>query len=179
MFLLQYFSQKAFFTTVLTFEYSLGRYAYAHIFTSDSMASFISMANEAEVELRLAESNYPSNVNLAMDHIDRASQLIDNAYYLDDDITDDYDFITRYNQGMNNSNSTILGVALANIVDDILKEYGRALDVQFDLTNMTNMNMTTVTGNYSSSSISMMNSKGIHDMVEASDEKNSIINVAD
>ena len=112
------------------------------------MASFISMANEAEVELRLAESNYPSNVNLAMDHIDRASQLIDNAYYLDDDITDDYDFITRYNQGMNNSNSTILGVALANIVDDILKQYGRALDVQFDLTNMTNMNMTTVTGNY-------------------------------
>ena len=59
---------------------------------------------------------------------------------------------------MNNSNSTILGVALANIVDDILKEYGRALDVN-DLTNMTNMNMTTVTGNYSSSSISMMKMK--------------------
>jgi hypothetical protein len=60
-----------------------------------------------------------------------------------------------------------------------LKEYGRALDVQFDLTNMTNMNMTTVRGNYSSSSISMMNSKGINDMVEASDKKASIINVAD
>jgi hypothetical protein len=174
-----FLSEIFFSTTVLTYEYSLGRYAYAHIFTSDSMASFISMANEAEVELMLAKSNYPSNVTLAMDHIDRASQLIDNAYYLDDDITDDYDFITRYNQGTNNSNSTILGVALANIVDDILKKYGRALDVQFDLTNMTNMNMTTVAGNYSSSSISMMNSKGINDMVEASDEMASIINVAD
>jgi hypothetical protein len=179
VFIAIFLSEIFFSTTVLTFEYSLDRYAYAHIFTSDSMASFISMANEAEVELMLAKCNYPSNVTLAMDHIDRASQLIDNAYYLDDDITDDYDFITRYNQGTNNSNSTILGVALANIVDDILKEYGRALDVQFDLTNMTNMNMTTVRGNYSSSSISMMNSKGINDMVEASDKKASIINVAD
>ena len=149
VFIAIFLSEIFFSTTVLTFEYNLGRYAYAHIFTSDSMASFISMANEAEVELMLAERNYPSNVTLAMDHIDRASQFIDNAYYLDDDITDNYDFITRYNQGINNSNSTILGVALANIVDDILKEYGdKALDIQFDLTNMTNMNMTTVTGNY-------------------------------
>jgi hypothetical protein len=124
------------------FESNNFQYAEAHVFTPDNMASFISMVNEALVELNLAKSNFPSNATLAIDHADYASKLMDNAYYLDDEIVDDNDFIKRYNQGMNNSsNSTIIGVAVANIVDDILREYGRALDVQFDLTNMSNMNM--------------------------------------
>jgi hypothetical protein len=113
--------------------------AYAHNFTPNSLSTFLTLVYRAEVELSLANSNFPLNVTLSLDHAKDASKLIDDAYYFDEDIVDDTDFIKRYNEALNTHNSTIHGLVIANIVDQILKEYGEAFDIGYDLTNMSNM----------------------------------------
>jgi hypothetical protein len=78
-------------------------------------------------------------VTLALDHAEDAAKLIDDAYYFDEDIIDDTDFIERYDEALNTHNSTIRGLVIANIVDQVLKAYGEAFDIRYDLTNMSNM----------------------------------------
>lgn len=118
--------------------------SYAHNFSPNSLSTFISLAHEADVELSLANSNFPSNITLALDHSKNAVTLMDDAYYSDDDIIDDTDFVRKYNEALNSQNTTIQALVVANIVDQILREYGEAFDIQYDLTNMSNMNMTTM-----------------------------------
>ena len=43
---------------------------------------------------------------------------------------------------MNNNNSTVQALVVANIVDEILRKYGVAYEVGYDLTNMSNMPIT-------------------------------------
>jgi hypothetical protein len=118
--------------------------AYAHNFSPNSLSTFVSLAQEADVELSLANSNFPLNITLALDHSKNAVKLMDDAYYSDDDVIDDTDFIRKYNEALNSQNTTIQALVVANIVDQILIEYGEAFDMQYDLTNMSNMNMTTM-----------------------------------
>jgi hypothetical protein len=105
------------------------------------LSTFISLAHEADVELSLANSNFPSNITLALDHSKNAVKLMDDAYYSDDDIIDDIDFVRKYNEALNSRNTTIQALVVANIVDQILREYREAFDIQYDLTNMSNMAM--------------------------------------
>jgi hypothetical protein len=113
----------------------------AHNFSPNSLSIFISLANEANVELSLANSNFPSNITLALYHGKNAVKLLDDAYRLDDDIIDDTDFIKKHNEAQNSKNTTIQGLVVANIVDQILREYGKAFGIHYDLTNISNMNM--------------------------------------
>ncbi|HJY11064.1 MAG TPA: hypothetical protein VJ250_08935, partial [Nitrososphaeraceae archaeon] len=92
-------------------------------------------------ELSLAKTNFPSNMTLAIDHGERAVKLLNDVYRLDDDIVDDSDFNRKYNEAQNSKNTTVQALVVANIVDQILREYGRAFDIDYDLTNMSNMNM--------------------------------------
>jgi hypothetical protein len=117
--------------------------AYAHNFSPNSLSTFISLAHEADVELSLANSNFPSNITLALDHSKNAVKLMDDAYYSDDDIIDDIDFVRKYNEALNSQNTTIQALVVTNIVDQILREYGEAFDIQYDLTNISNMAMMT------------------------------------
>jgi len=107
------------------------------------LSTFISLAHEANVELSLANSNFPLNITLALDHSKNAVKLMDDAYYSDDDIIDDIDFVRKYNEALNSRNTTIQALVVANIVDQILREYREAFDIQYDLTNMSNMAMMT------------------------------------
>ena len=43
---------------------------------------------------------------------------------------------------LNNYNSTVQALVVANIVDEILRKYGVAYEVGYDLTNMSNMPIT-------------------------------------
>lgn len=119
--------------------YINSQHAYAHSFTPNNLATFLTLVYRAQIELSLATNNFPFNVTLAMDHAESAAKLIDDAYYFDEDIVDDTDFIRKYNEAFNTSNSTIHGLVIANIVDQVLKEYGEAFDIDYDLTNMSNM----------------------------------------
>jgi len=127
---------------------SISRYSnlsiHAHNFPPNDYATFLTRVYRTEVELSLAKDNFPRNVTLALDHIDDASEVMNDAYHTDEDIIDDADFMTKYNRAVSDSNCTVHALVLANIVDQVLREYGEAFDVGYDLTNMSNMMMTSV-----------------------------------
>ena len=83
---------------VLVNVYNNNTRADAHSFSPNSLSTFISLAYEADVELSLANSNFPSNITLALYHGKNAVELLDDAYRLDDEIIDDTDFVRKYNE---------------------------------------------------------------------------------
>src|SRR5919109_94373 len=89
--------------------------AYAHSFSPNSLSTFVSRAIEADVELSLANNNFPSNITLALDHSKNAAELINVVYHMDDDIIDDIDFIRKYNDALNSRNTTIQALVIANM----------------------------------------------------------------
>jgi hypothetical protein len=102
------------------------------------------------------------------------------VYQFGEDIADDNDFIREYNEQLNNTNSTVQALILANVVDEILRNYGNALEVDYDLTNMSNM----VLSNASHSATMMMddnmkNSSIIREKSGNNTTHNIIVNLAD
>jgi hypothetical protein len=114
----------------------------AHNFTPSSLCTLITLVYRAKVELLLAPDNFPLNMTVALDHAEDAAKLIDDAYYLDEDIVDDADFTRKYNEAIDTHNSTIHALVVANFCDQILREYGESFDIGYDLTNMSNMMIT-------------------------------------
>jgi hypothetical protein len=111
----------------------------------------MSLAHEADIELSLAKSNFHSNITLALYHGKNAVELMNDAYRVDDEIIDDTDFARKYNEAQNSKNATIQALVVANIIDQILREYGEAIGIQYDLTNMSNMNLNVTTQSRSNS----------------------------
>ena len=122
-------------------EMAENRSVYAHNFIPDDFSTFLALIYRTEVELSLTNINFPSNVSLALEHAENTADLMDDAFYMGDS-RDDTDFIKKYNQALNNANSTINALVLANILDQVLTEYGKAYDIDYDPTNMSNMMMT-------------------------------------
>jgi hypothetical protein len=159
----------------------------AHSFEPNSLSTFLELGHRADVELLLAKANFPSNMTLALDHGERAVKLLNDVYRLDDDIIEDSDFNRKYNEAQNSKNVTVQALVVANIVDEILRDYGRALDIQYDLTNMSNMNMNMNMQNMSnmkmqsmsnpdsliSSPLSCSSNKPFHSDVEGKENNNN------
>jgi hypothetical protein len=145
--------------------------AYAHNFVPNTLSIFLTLVHRAQVELDLAKNNFPSNVTLALHHGENAAKLIEDAYYYDDEIVDDTDFVKRYNEAKNSHNATVHALVIANIADQILREYGEAFDIGYDLTNMSNMLMPTKSNSDSSSSSTTMN------LAEGNDNSTKIVNM--
>lgn len=154
--------------------------AYAHSFTPNSLSTFITLVYRAEIELLLATDNFPLNVTVALDHAEDAAKLIDDAYYLDEDIVDDADFARKYNDALDTHNSTIHALVVANIVDQILREYGDAFDIRYDLTNMSNMLITEMSGGTSNSPRSgSVNNTNVSTNSNYQNNKLQVVNIAD
>jgi hypothetical protein len=153
-------------------------YVYAHNFSPNTLSTLISLAHEADVELSLAKSNFPSNITLALYHGKNAVELMNDVYRVDDEIIDDTDFVRKYNEAQNSKNATIQALVVANIIDQLLREYGEAIGIQYDMTNMSNMNMTIQSMSYSDSGFSSPNSTDgpIHPNIEGV-ENDSYANV--
>lgn len=124
--------------TVITTNTDMNK-AFGHSFTSDDSVTFLSLAKRAITELELAKKNFPSNITLAMDHSDNAARLVNDVYYIDDDIVDDQDFINRYDKEITSDNSTIHSLVMADLIDQVLRAYSSAVMLNVDLTNMTNL----------------------------------------
>ena len=118
----------------------------AHCFSQDDKASFLALVYQINVKTHLIDTNFPSNITLAIEHAEDTAELLNNAYQFGEDIVDDNDFIREYNEQINNINSTVQALILANVVDDILRNYGDGLEIDFDLTNMSNLVMPNVSG---------------------------------
>ena len=153
---------------------------YAHNFAPNTLSTFVTLVYRAQVELDLANNNLPSNVTLALDHGEDAVKLMDEAYFIDDGIVDDTDFIKTYNQAVNNPNATVHALVIANIVDQTLREFGEAFDIEYDLTNMSNMAMPTKSNSGSHFSSSSMNMiiPNHSNMVEENDNSTKVVNMA-
>jgi hypothetical protein len=108
---------------------------------------------------------------------------MNKAFHTDEDIIDDTDFIAKYKKALSDTNSTVHALVLANIVDQVLREYGDAFDIDYDLTNMSNMIMTPATttsmSDVNSSSLSSisMNTSMHSNMSEISSSK--LVNIDD
>jgi Tfp pilus assembly protein PilE len=114
-------------------------HVFAHSFNTDDTSYFLGLDKRTKVELELAEKNYPLNITLSMDHSDNAARLVYDIYYVDEDIVEDSDFTKRYNKEVSSSNSTTYALVVADLLDEVLREYAEAVVVDIDLTNMSNL----------------------------------------
>jgi hypothetical protein len=116
-----------------------GQKAYAHDFSTTDESSLVTLVEQIKAETQLVIANFLSNDNFSShEHAISAAELIKD---LENNITQtnppSSDVTQVYDRGQ--KNSTTLALVVANIVDDILRKYGNAFAVEYDMTNMSNM----------------------------------------
>ena len=57
-------------------------YAYAHYFTSDQSAEFLSLTHQIDVETALMNETFPSEVGSSYYHVRNAAELMNKTYHL-------------------------------------------------------------------------------------------------
>ena len=124
---------------LLSLASSYSSLVFGHSFTTDDESYFIGLDKRTKVELQLAYQNYPFNITLSMDHSENAARLVYDIYYIDDDVVDDDDFIKRYDKAIGSTNSTTYALVVADLLDEVLREYADAIVTDIDLTNMSNL----------------------------------------
>lgn len=112
---------------------------FGHSFESDDSVYLLTLIEKTQTELELAKKNYPSNVTLSMDHSDDAARLVYETFYADEDVANDGEFTKRYNQELSKANITSNALVVVTLVDEVLRNYADSIDLNFDLTNMSNL----------------------------------------
>jgi hypothetical protein len=128
----------------------LNHTVYAHNFSITDDSALLTLTEQIKAETGLVNEYFLSNNNIsAIEHAKNAANLtssLDNKLK-QSTVTD----ITQiYADGL--YNSTTLALVVANLVDEILRSYGRGYGISYDLTNMTNMMLTMMLNNDNSSS---------------------------
>jgi hypothetical protein len=192
------------FILVGSFIFPVSHLAYAHTFSTNESAEFLSLTDQVRAETALVIMNLENNnATLAQAHVEKASSLIDNntldeIWEVNTRIADSLETgleqlegdVTSLASGMqaqqqvpqdriqtiNNTvtslndilaeavtvrveseqldNATTWAMALADLVNVVLSDYGNATGSSFDLTDMSNMagiNATSSTSNMTSS----------------------------
>ena len=141
--------------------------AYAHDFSITDDSLLVTLVEQIKAETQLVITSFLSNENFsAHEHARTAAELMKD---LESNMTQtdppSSDIAQVYDQGQ--KNSTTLALVVANIVDDVLRNYGSAFAVGYDMTNMSNMmNMDMMMtmpkmDNSSSHSMSMMRTTNV------------------
>ena len=89
--------------------------------------------------MELAKKYYPSNITISIDHSYSAARFVADTYYTDEDIVTDEDFANRYNKEISKSNTTSKALVVVTLIDEVLRNYANSIDLNFDLTNMSNL----------------------------------------
>jgi hypothetical protein len=97
---------------------------------------------QINAEISLINNTFPSEIDSAYHHGKNAIELMNRTYHLSTAISPEDFRIIYEEEQLNNNNSTVQALVFANIVDEILRKYGDAYDVGYDLTNMSNMSIT-------------------------------------
>jgi hypothetical protein len=114
--------------------------SFAHDFFVNNDATIVTLVEQIKAETELVNTNLLFNNNAsAQVHARNTAELLNE---LEDNMTEasqqpSADITQIYENGQRNSTS--LALAVANIVDEILRKYGTAFNVGYDLTNMSNM----------------------------------------
>jgi hypothetical protein len=137
--------------------YTLSQYSnhtvHAHDFYITDDAYLVTLIEEIKAETQLVNTNFLSDNNIsAIEHARNAAKITNDLN--NKLIENSEDIVQVYDNGL--YNSTTLAMVVANLVDEILRKYGSAYDIKYDLTNMSNMDSSSSVSN-SSSSFSNMN----------------------
>lgn len=113
--------------------------SYAHDFFVNNDATLVTLVEQIKSETQIINSKFLSGNNASAQlHAKNTAELMND---LEDNMTEallpSSDIAQVYDDGQRNSTS--LALVVANIVDDILRKYGTAFDIGYDLTNMSNM----------------------------------------
>ena len=114
--------------------------SYAHDFLVNNDITIVTLVEQIKAETELVNTNFLFNNNVsAQGHARNAAELLND---LEDNMTE------ASEQSSSNiiqicenekTNTTSLALVTANIVDEVLRKYGTAFDIGYDLTNMSNM----------------------------------------
>ena len=120
-----------FMTIFFPFANISGMLTYAHNFDTDDNSSFLTLVNKLVIENRLLNDSISANNNNkpnSFEHIETTEKMLANI--LDND---DF-FIARSDQFYNN---TVIALVIADLVDDVLRNYGHTFGVpSFVMLNM-------------------------------------------
>jgi ATP-dependent 26S proteasome regulatory subunit len=136
--------------------YTLSQYsnhtAHAHDFYITDDAYLVTLIEEIKAETQLVNTNFLSNNNIsAIEHARNAAKITNDLN--NKLIENSEDIVQVYDNEL--YNSTTLAMVVANLVDEILRKYGSAYDIKYDLTNMSNMDSSSSVSNSSSSFFAM------------------------
>jgi hypothetical protein len=123
---------------------------YAHNFSITDDSALLTFVEQIKAETELVNTYFlASNNSSAIEHAKNAANLTNG---LNDKLRQStvVDITQVYTSSL--YNSTTLALVVANLVDEILRNYGSAYGITYDLTNMSNMMMATMLNNDSSSS---------------------------
>ena len=113
---------------------------YAHDFLVNNDITIVTLVEQIKAETELVNTNFLFNNNVsAQGHARNAAELLNG---LEDNMTEaseqsSSNLIQIYEN--EKTNTTSLALVTANIVDEVLRKYGTAFDIGYDLTNMSNM----------------------------------------
>jgi hypothetical protein len=113
--------------------------SHAHSFFVNNDVTLVTLVEQIKAETRLVNTNFLSSNNIsAQVHAQNAVELINE---LEDNMSQGSQPSSNIAQIYDNGqrNSSTLALVVANIVDEILRKYGTAFDIGYDLTNMSNM----------------------------------------
>ena len=114
--------------------------SFAHDFFVNNDATLVTLIEQIKAETELVNTNFLSNNSIsAQVHARNGAELLNE---LEDNTTEasqqpSSDIVQIYENGQRNSTS--LALVVANLVDEILRKYGTAFDIGYDLTNMSYM----------------------------------------
>lgn len=114
--------------------------SYAHDFLVNNDITIVTLVEQIKAETELVNTNFLFNNNVsALGHARNAAELLKD---LEDNMTEaseqsSSNLIQIYEN--EKTNTTSLALVTANIVDEVLRKYGTAFDIGYDLTNMSNM----------------------------------------
>jgi hypothetical protein len=112
--------------------------SYAHDFLVNNDVTIVTLIEQIKAETESINTNLLSDYNVsAQIHARNAAELLNQ---LEDNMTEASEQSSSAQIYENEKkDSTSLALVIANIVDEALREYGRAFDIGYDLTNMSNM----------------------------------------
>ena len=124
--------------------------AYAHNFSINDDSTLLTLIEQIKTETKLVNEYFlTNNITSSIEHAKNAANL---SSALNDKLRQIriVDITQAYTNGL--YNSTTLALVTANLVDEILRNYGSAYGIGYDLTNMSNMMLSTMSNNDSFSS---------------------------
>ncbi|MDQ3084348.1 MAG: hypothetical protein M3Q77_05975 [Thermoproteota archaeon] len=172
------FDYKSEFIGILIISLSLvtinGLDTYAHNFDTDDNSTFLTLINLILVENQLINNSLTSNDNnesLTVDYIKNIKDIVDDIIVSEDS------FIVDSDQFYNN---TIIATAMANLADEVLRNYGSAFGIPSNV--MLSMDFTKIAnltdGNTNNTTLRNNHSNPYHDNLRNSSD-NSLIDRAD